>query len=96
MRLEWTRPALLDLREAGNFIAQDNPQAAAQMAERVREAVEFLLDQPNMGRPGRLSGTRELVVSGTPFIVIYWVRGAAVQILRVLHHARKWEHPSGA
>jgi len=91
MRLEWTRPALNDLIEAADFIASDNPQAAQRMAERVREAVEHLPDQPNMGRPGRMAGTRELVVTGTPFLVIYWVRGAAVQILRVLHHARKWQ-----
>ena len=90
MRLEWTRLALRDLGEAGEYIARDNPTAAERMAERVREAVEYLLDRPNLGRPGRVSETRELVVSGTPFIVDYWVRGAAVQVLRVLHHARKW------
>ena len=71
-------------------IAADNVEAADRMAARMIEAVEYLIDHPNMGRPGRLSNTRELVVSGTPFIVVYWVRGAAVQILRVLHHARKW------
>jgi addiction module RelE/StbE family toxin len=90
MRLEWTRPALRDLGEAGAFIASDNPQAAERMADRVREAVEYLQEQPNIGRPGRVPGTRELVVTGTPFLVVYWVRGAAVQILRMLHHSRKW------
>lgn len=90
MRLEWTRKAINDLREAGLYIAADNVEAADRMAARMIEAVEYLIDHPNMGRPGRLSNTRELVVSGTPFIVVYWVRGAAVQILRVLHHARKW------
>ena len=60
------------------------------MAGRVREAVEYLLDHPNLGRGGRLRATRELVVTGTPFIVIYRVRLDTVQILRVLHHARKW------
>ena len=79
-----------DLREAGNYIAEDNPQAAEKIADRVREAVEYLLEHPNMGRPGRLPTTRELVISGTPFIIVYWVRGMAVQILRVLHHSRKW------
>jgi addiction module RelE/StbE family toxin len=79
-----------DLREAGEYIALDNTEAAHRMATRIIEAVEYLIDQPNIGRPGRLSGSRELIVSGTPFIVVYWVRGAAVQILRVLHHARKW------
>ena len=90
MRLEWTFKAIGDLRHAGEYIAADNPEAAKRMAARVKEAVEYLIDHPNMGRPGRLGNTRELVVSGTPFIVIYWVRGAAVQILRVLHHARRW------
>lgn len=94
MRLEWTRPAIRDLREAGAFIASGNPQAAKRMAERVREAVEYLPEQPNIGRPGRVPGTRELVVTGTPFIVVYWARGAAVQVLRVLHHSRKWPDPA--
>lgn len=68
----------------------DNPSAAERMAERVREAVEYLLEYPNMGKPGRVSGTRELVVSGTPFIVVYRVAVLTIQILRILHHARKW------
>jgi toxin ParE1/3/4 len=90
MRLEWTLKAVGDLREAGEYIEDDNPEAAIKMAERVHEAVVNLIEHPNMGRPGRLQATRELVVSGTPFIVVYWVRGASVQVLRVLHHSRKW------
>lgn len=90
MRLEWTQPAFEDIQEAGRYIAVDDPRAASRMAERVREAVEYLVDQPNIGRPGRMQGTRELVISGTPFIAVYWVRGDVVQILRLLHHARQW------
>lgn len=90
MHLKWTRPAIRDLKEAGDFIASDNSSAAQRMAERVQEAVEYLLDYPNMGRPGRVSGTRELIVSGTPLIVVYRVIAPVIQILRVLHHARKW------
>lgn len=90
MHLEWTLKAIGDLREAGQYIAEDNPEAAVKMAARVQEAVEYLLEHPNMGRPGRLPNTRELVISGTPFLAVYWVRGTAVQILRVLHHSRKW------
>lgn len=90
MRLEWTQPAFKDVQEAGRYIALDDPQAAKRMAERVREAVEYLVDQPNIGRPGRMQGTRELVISGTPFIAVYWVRGDVVQILRLLHHTRQW------
>lgn len=90
MHLEWTLPAFEDIQEAGRYIALDDPRAAKRMAERVREAVEYLVDQPNIGRPGRVQGTRELVISGTPFIAVYWVRGDVVQILRLLHHARQW------
>lgn len=90
MRLEWTDPALQDLREAGDYLAQENPQAAAMMAARIQEAVEYSMDYPGIGRAGRLSDTRELVVTGTPFLVIYRLRCPTVQILRLLHHARKW------
>ncbi|MGQ0657851.1 MAG: type II toxin-antitoxin system RelE/ParE family toxin [Chromatiales bacterium] len=90
MELKWTTIAIEDLEDAGNFIAEDNPAAARRMAERVRESVEYLLEHPNLGRRGRMRGTRELVASGTPFIVVYRVRLDAIQVLRVLHHARKW------
>jgi len=90
VHLEWTRPAIRDIKDAGDFIALDNPKAADRMAERVRESVEYLVEYPNMGRIGRVSGTRELIVSGTPFIVVYRVKVPSIQILRVLHHARKW------
>ncbi|HUJ68932.1 MAG TPA: type II toxin-antitoxin system RelE/ParE family toxin [Syntrophorhabdales bacterium] len=90
MRLEWTHKAIGDLNEAGEYIALDHAEAAQRMAARINEAIEYLIDYPNIGRPGRVTGTRELVVSGTPFIAVYWVRGAAVQILRILHHSRRW------
>ena len=90
LRLEWSKPALADLGAAGEYIARERPQAAERMAGCIQEAVEYLGEQPNLGRPGRLSGTRELVISGTPFIVVYRVRKGVVQILRLLHHAQHW------
>jgi addiction module RelE/StbE family toxin len=90
MRLKWTEPALNDLREAGDYLALENPQAATKMAARIQEAVEYLLDYPGIGRAGRLADTKELVVTGTPFIAIYRLRSPTVQILRLLHHVRKW------
>jgi addiction module RelE/StbE family toxin len=90
VELSWTHSAIHDLTDAGNFIAEDNPKAAREAAGRVREAVEYLLDHPSLGRGGRLRGTRELVVSGTPFIIVYRIRMDTIQVLRVLHHARKW------
>ncbi|MEW6520186.1 MAG: type II toxin-antitoxin system RelE/ParE family toxin [Thermodesulfobacteriota bacterium] len=89
-KLEWTVPALQDLVTAGEYIAQENPTAAQQMAARVKEAAEYLRDHPNLGRPGRLSDTKELVISGTPFIAVYWIKKGVVQILRLLHHAQRW------
>jgi len=90
VEVKWTPAALSDLKDAGDYIGQDNPPAAQAMAGRVREGVEYLMDHPNLGRTGRMRGTRELVISGSPFVVIYRIRFDQVQILRVLHHARKW------
>lgn len=71
-------------------MARDNPGAAINTVLRVLEAVEGLAEHPNIGRPGRVPGTRELVVSGTPYIAIYRVRTNTVWVLRVLHGARRW------
>ena len=79
-----------DLNEAGVYVEQHSPQAAKSLALRVLEAVEYLLEFPNIGRPGRVSETKELVVTGTPFIVVYQIRSFIVYIVRVLHHAREW------
>ena len=90
MQLKWTAPALRDLVAAGEYVAAENPEAAEQMAARILEAVESLLDYPAIGREGRLADSRELVVIGTPFIVIYRLRVPTIQILRVMPHARQW------
>jgi toxin ParE1/3/4 len=65
-------------------------EAAARMVERIASAVDQLARYPALGRPGRVPGTRELVISGTPYIVPYRVRRDVVEILRVFHAARKW------
>ncbi len=83
MHLEWTLPAIGNIEKAGDFISLNNPQAAKRMSERVKEAVEYLIEFPNIGRPGRVTGTKELVVSGTLFIVVYRVKVPVI-------HARKW------
>ena len=90
METKWVRLALTDLDEAAAFISQDNPQAAKRIVRRIRNVARLLSDQPDAGRPGRVHGTRELVIAGTPFILPYRVVRNSVQILRVLHGARKW------
>ena len=90
MKVKWVRLALNDLNEAAEFIARDNRKAAYRVVKRIWDAVQVLADQPHAGRAGRVHGTRELVVTGTPFIIPYRVVENAVQILRVLHGKRKW------
>ncbi|MGH8656753.1 MAG: type II toxin-antitoxin system RelE/ParE family toxin [Gammaproteobacteria bacterium] len=90
MRVKWLRTALRNLEAEAEYIAQDNPAAEKRTVERVRAAVGRLANHPALGRPGRVSGTREFVVSGTPYIVPYRVRGKTVEILSIQHAARKW------
>jgi plasmid stabilization system protein ParE len=89
MRVRWLRTALRNLDDEATFIATDDPAAARMVVARVLEAVAMLADQPALGRPGRLPGTRELVVVKTRYIVPYRVKGDAVEILRVFHTARR-------
>ena len=89
MRVRWLRTALRNLEEEASFIAADDSAAARLVVERVLEAVAQLAEQPGLGRPGRVHGTRELVVSKTRYIVPYRVRGDAVEILRVFHTSRR-------
>lgn len=88
MRIRWLSRAVEDLAHLHAYIAQDNPEAAGTEAAKVVEAVKRLEDYPASGRPGRVPGTRELVISR--YIVAYRVKEGVVQILRILHAARKW------
>ncbi|MBV8889678.1 MAG: type II toxin-antitoxin system RelE/ParE family toxin [Alphaproteobacteria bacterium] len=90
MEIIWRRVALSDLEEIRRFIARDNPNAGAHVRSAIRAAVERLTDHPNLGRPGRVQGTRELVVAGTPYIIAYRVLADRLRILSVLHGARRW------
>ena len=90
MPIRWLRDAVLDLIELRQYIAQDNPHAAQDMARRIIVSVQQLRDSPSMGRIGRVEGTRELVISGLPYIIPYRVKNKVVEIPRVLHGAKKW------
>ena len=91
MRILWLEQAVEDLAAARKYIAENNPTAATEMAERIRQGALMLGDYPAAGRPGRVPNTRELVMAGTPYILPYRVRADAVEILRVLHGARRWQ-----
>ena len=90
MQIIWTRPALFDLRALQRYIARDNPDAASRQIELVALAVEKLRDFPQSGRPGRKSGTRELLIGKTPYLVPYVLQNDAIHVLRVLHGKQRW------
>ncbi|MGB8681559.1 MAG: type II toxin-antitoxin system RelE/ParE family toxin [Candidatus Binatus sp.] len=90
MHVRWLRAALTNLDHEAEYIARDDPNAAARTVRRIAIAVDRLAAHPASGHIGRVPGTRELVVSGTAYIVPYRVRGETVEILRVFHAARKW------
>ncbi len=85
MQIRWLHTALRNLDDEATYIAQDDALAAQAVAKRILAAVAQLADQPNLGRPGRVPDTRELVVLKTRYIVAYRVRGETVTILRVFH-----------
>lgn len=90
MTIRWLERAAIDLEDAHDYIAIDNPTAASRTIEIVLDSIESLKDNPWIGRAGRVQGTRELVINGTPYIAAYRVKNDALEILRVLHSARKW------
>jgi toxin ParE1/3/4 len=90
VRIVWRRQALADLAALQAYIAQDDAQAARRIAQRIVGAVEGLASLPGIGRPGRVEGTRELVIARTPYIVPYRLKADEAQILRVYHAARRW------
>jgi toxin ParE1/3/4 len=90
MEVVWRQVALNSLERARAYIAQDNPAAAERVREQILNAVRDLADMPNMGRPGRVEDTRELVVAGTPYIVAYTVLDNQIAIIAVQHSAQKW------
>ena len=87
----WSPEAINDLAALRAYIEQDDPKAVQPVALHIVRNVEKLLpSNPEMGRPGQVPGTRELVIPKTPFIVPYRLVGNTVQILRVFHGARRW------
>jgi len=91
MKIAWSPEAIEDLASLSAYIAEDNPAAARQVVLHIIQNVEQLLpDNPNIGRAGRVPGTREFVIPGTPYIVPYRFQRNTIQILRVYHGARRW------
>ena len=90
MKLVWSAFARVDREAIFDYIAAQNPLAAIAVDERIQSATERLIQFPESGRPGRVEGTRELVIVRTPYIAAYLIAGKSVRILRVLHGAQLW------
>lgn len=90
MRVRWAPLAAEHLASAHVYLLENSPTVAEAQVERVLSAVDALERHPQLGRTGRVPGTRELVVTGTPFLVAYRIEEQEVQVLAVLHGARRW------
>lgn len=90
MIIRWLPQAHRNRLEQLDYIAQDNPLAAIGQDEEIERQVNMLSEHPKMGRPGRVAGTRELVVSSTPFVVIYRLRAQHIEVIRMLHSSQQW------
>lgn len=90
MQVEWKETAREDARQIVAYIAQDNVTAALGVLDEIEHQVRQLEAHPKLGRTGRVKGTRELVISRTPYIAAYRIDGEIVTIVRVLHGAQQW------
>lgn len=98
MRIVFLSLAVQDLASIRSYIAADNPEAARMVGERLRKLIQGLAAMPNMGKAGRVFGTRELVtpkIGKTPYIVVYRVREDRLEILRILPGMRDIENILG-
>ena len=89
MQVVWLKTALKNLDDIAAYIAEENPLAAGRVVEMIEAQVNQLKLQPAMGRPGRVVGTRELVISDTHYLVPYRIKNNKVEILRVFHTSRR-------
>lgn len=90
MKIVWSRRAIRHLVSLRKYIKQDSEQSASLVALRILHAIELLQAQPDIGRPGRVLGTRELVVPDTPYIIPYRVRRERLELIAVFHGRQQW------
>jgi plasmid stabilization system protein ParE len=90
VRIIWLAGAQRDLEHALHYVGERNSNAARRVGERIIGSVGRLVDFPRMGRPGRVAGTYELVITRAPHIVAYQLAGNDIEVLAVIHGARRW------
>jgi toxin ParE1/3/4 len=90
MDLRWTEDAAADVERIADYLFEHLPVRAADLVTKIFNVPGDLLIFPNRGRPGKMPGTRELVLTPLPYLVVYRIEGESIQILRILHGAQKW------
>jgi toxin ParE1/3/4 len=89
MELRWTEEAAADLEHITDYLFQNAPERAAELVRGIYNAPAALLTFPHRGRAGKKEGTRELVLSPLPYVVVYQITGEVIHIVRILHGAQK-------
>ena len=90
MPIQWTQRARRQFLAIIDAALEENPSAAERLYDAITHSVSRLVTFPEIGRRGRVPGTRELVIASQPYIVAYRIRGQIIDILAVLHGAQKW------
>lgn len=90
MKIAWTPGAADDLEQIADYLLEQNPAVATRIVRQIYTAANSLRKFPNLGRPGRKTGTKELVLSSLPYIIIYEVVDSRIRIARILHGAQRW------
>ena len=90
MTVIWSAAAIDDIASIRSYILSRDVQAARRVAQRIRDLAQTLGDFPSQGRAGQVEGTRELVLTDYPYIIVYRTDGACVTVVRVIHTARAW------
>ena len=90
MKIVWSPRAIRHLIHLRAYIQKDSEQNAAVVAQRILQAVELLQTQPEMGRAGRVLGTRELIIPDTPYLIPYRLRRDRLELIAVFHGRQKW------
>ena len=90
MHLEWSRNALSDMRSVTLYISAENPSAARIVTRRIRNGAQSLVDFPKLGKTGRITETRELIIPKTPYTLVYRYTDTTITVLAVIHTSRAW------
>lgn len=90
MQVRWTTAAADDLETIADYLFEKTSENAARLLREICNAAFVLKNFPNRGRTGKKQGTRELVMTSLPYIIVYQVTGEVLHVVRILHGAQEW------